>query len=180
MGTCIDECIRDQDCGGINKCCFNGCGRICSLPAGSGDAPRGPVDISIEPRPIPPLIGPTIQVPRPTDNKKIFQELYGFLEGELQNFVAANRISCNSRDMFNVALMTMDKKWSLEELPRIAVKFYLKGTPLTLQNISNEVYGFYSKTQSGSVGMAAPPARMPESFDDLEERFRLMRLQMGL
>ena len=32
VGTCVDECVHDMDCGGTSKCCSNGCGHVCSEP----------------------------------------------------------------------------------------------------------------------------------------------------
>jgi len=29
-GTCINECMNDEDCDGHLLCCSNGCGRVCS------------------------------------------------------------------------------------------------------------------------------------------------------
>ena len=31
-GICIEECSSDADCKGKLKCCFNGCGSVCTKP----------------------------------------------------------------------------------------------------------------------------------------------------
>ena len=36
---CDDECRTDGDCRGEHKCCFNGCGKSCLLPAINAVAP---------------------------------------------------------------------------------------------------------------------------------------------
>uniref|UniRef100_A0A3B4BL70 WAP domain-containing protein n=1 Tax=Periophthalmus magnuspinnatus TaxID=409849 RepID=A0A3B4BL70_9GOBI len=33
--SCPNQCSTDSDCGGIQKCCFNGCGRVCKDPRGN-------------------------------------------------------------------------------------------------------------------------------------------------
>lgn len=35
-GICITGCTNDQSCAGNNKCCSNGCGRVCTAPAATG------------------------------------------------------------------------------------------------------------------------------------------------
>ena len=32
-GICVEECRSDDSCPGAQKCCFNGCGRVCTDPA---------------------------------------------------------------------------------------------------------------------------------------------------
>jgi len=32
FSTCIADCSSDSDCSGIDKCCSNGCGRVCQPP----------------------------------------------------------------------------------------------------------------------------------------------------
>ena len=29
VGTCVEECEHDHECGGRSKCCSNGCGHVC-------------------------------------------------------------------------------------------------------------------------------------------------------
>ena len=33
-GPCVQACFGDGDCKGAKKCCFNGCGRVCTKPLG--------------------------------------------------------------------------------------------------------------------------------------------------
>lgn len=54
--SCTEDCGSDADCGGEQKCCFNGCGRSCLevvkdagaelLPPGEGDGREPPVEIA--------------------------------------------------------------------------------------------------------------------------------------
>lgn len=32
VGTCVESCSDDMDCKGVQKCCTNGCGHVCSDP----------------------------------------------------------------------------------------------------------------------------------------------------
>jgi len=33
--SCDQQCYSDADCGGDEKCCYNGCGQLCVRPRGS-------------------------------------------------------------------------------------------------------------------------------------------------
>ncbi|XP_065842664.1 papilin-like [Oscarella lobularis] len=35
-GSCVQECTRDSDCGGNDKCCFTGCSHQCKKPVSEG------------------------------------------------------------------------------------------------------------------------------------------------
>ena len=37
VGICIDECNADRDCRYGEKCCSNGCGRVCMKAIGVGE-----------------------------------------------------------------------------------------------------------------------------------------------
>ncbi len=37
VGICVELCSEDNDCDGIQKCCFNGCGHTCVDPAPIGN-----------------------------------------------------------------------------------------------------------------------------------------------
>ena len=34
VGTCVEACFGDGTCKGADKCCSNGCGRVCTKPLG--------------------------------------------------------------------------------------------------------------------------------------------------
>uniref|UniRef100_A0A3B3ZGN5 WAP domain-containing protein n=1 Tax=Periophthalmus magnuspinnatus TaxID=409849 RepID=A0A3B3ZGN5_9GOBI len=36
---CLSQCSRDNDCDGILKCCFDGCGHVCKWPTGLCPSP---------------------------------------------------------------------------------------------------------------------------------------------
>jgi len=36
FGICIERCIGDGSCDGNEKCCSNGCGRVCMAPVAEG------------------------------------------------------------------------------------------------------------------------------------------------
>ena len=61
---CDDECRTDGDCRGQHKCCFNGCGKSCLLPALNETATAAPT-----PAPEPERLRPTGSPPRIVDDE---------------------------------------------------------------------------------------------------------------
>ena len=42
VGICVNECTDDLSCPGVQKCCSNGCGQVCTTP-GAGEGGNNPL-----------------------------------------------------------------------------------------------------------------------------------------
>ena len=62
--TCTEDCTKDSDCEGEEKCCYNGCGRSCmeAVEDPGADLPDNPWDQQQQP--------PSVRPPRPPPSRR--------------------------------------------------------------------------------------------------------------